>query len=660
MSGTMSVNGLASGLSTDDIVTKILDIARRPQTNMKADKAIAQTKLAVWQNFNTSLLALKTSCDSIADAVDFKTNTVTSSDEDILTASASTDAQVGTYYLTVNKRALAHQVSTANSYTNLNDTVGTGSISFTFAEDSTKNFSVDIDSTNNTLTGLRDSINRANKSVQAAIINTGSSNAPEYRLILTSKDTGKASPFTTKSTLTGGTAPDLSKVVQQGIDAELTFGEGAGAIPVSKSSNTITDLIPGVTLNIASVNTGKIVKIDVERNTDSVKEAITGFVSKYNEIVDAFGAQFTYDADSGETGTLFGDYQLQSVQMDIEAAVGNVVSGLSKEFNALSSLGITQDTDGKLEINDSTLSKALENNLNDVAKVFGANLESDSSYISFAASTSETQPSGNTKWGVEITQAARQAQVTAGTEMGATLDADEKLTINGKDIQLKDGMTRQQVVDEINAHTSDTDVIAVLTDSTGTGTGNFLTLKRARYGSNGNFSAISNRSNDITKGSSSGIGTTLVAPNVPLGESGYGRGLQGLDVQGTINNAECTGNGQILTVTSSSNAASKGLSLVVTSPTAMSTKVQFTKGIGNSLRDLLSKMTSSGGTIANIEESINEQIDDLDKSIADWDTRLAAKSDQLYAKFNSMESQLSNLQQQGNYISSALTSKSSS
>ncbi|MHB9037473.1 MAG: flagellar filament capping protein FliD [Armatimonadota bacterium] len=660
MPGTMSVGGLASGLQTDQIISKIMEYARLPQKNMQADQLIAKSKLVAWQEINTRVMALKTSVNSVADTIDFKLNSITSSDTDILTASATADAAPGTYYLKVTQRAQVHQVASNNTYATTNDVIGTGTVSFAFTNDATKNFSVNIDSNNNTLSGLRDAINHADKGVQAVIVNSGSSTTPQYQLLLTTADSGTNSAFTVSNTLAGGTAPDLTRVVQQGIDAQITFGQGAGALSVTKSSNTITDLIPGVTLNIASADASKTIKLDVTRDTESIKKSIQGFVDQYNSFSDSIKTNFKFDTKTNETGTLFGDYQLQMVQQDIASTVGNIVTGLNSQYNALASIGITRDTDGHLAINDKTLSDALANNLDDVSRVFGADLNSDSTYVSYAASTSSTQSSGNTKWSVNVTQAARRSQVTAGVAMSAPLGADEKLTINGKEVFLTSGMTLDNVITAINAKSNESGVTAVRTGADGTGTGDFLTLRRMRYGSSTNFSVLSTVSN--ASAGTTGVGNVLIAPNVPAGQNGLGVGLLGLDVEGTINGLACTGSGQILTAKppdSSTNAA-KGLSLVVTADAPMATNVQFTKGIGSSLRDLLSTMTSSKGIVTQAQESLNTRISNLTDLIADNEVSMQTKQEQLYAKFTAMESQMSKLQGQGNYISSMLSSNSSS
>lgn len=669
MAGTMSIGGLISGLQTSDIISKIMEIARRPQTQLKTDKTDAQLRLSIWQDLNTRILALKTAADTIAVPGAFANCQANSSDLTVLQATAGTSAVPGTYYLTVKSRAQSHQIaglcpgSPAAPFTSPTADIGTGKVSFTFAADPTKSFDVTIDSTNNTLTGLRDAINRANKSVRASIINTGTASSPSYQLILSSTTTGEAARFTVSADPT--ILVDFSTVIQQGSDAEIQLGsggEGATPITVKKDTNTITDLIPGVTLNVINPAPDAAVKLEIVRGTNVIKDSIQKFVQQYNDLSDAIAAQFKYDAASGTSGALMGNWDLQTVQIALSSVVGGTVEGVDRRFSALATIGITQDTQGHLQIDDAVLTKAIDNNLTDVSRLFAADLTSDSAYVSYLSSSSSTRPSPTTGWSVVITQAARQAQVTAGVAMTGTLDTDEVLTIysdssrasTATPISLSRGWTLSRVIAEINTYSDRTGVAAVATKADGTVSSNpeenvYLTLRSVRYGSTANVYAFSNVSNST--GSTSGLGKKLVTISDPGGESGTGVGLAGLDVAGTINGEACKGTGQMLTANpADSNSAIKGLSLLITSTSPMSTKVYFTKGIGTLLRDTLVSMTSLTGIVTAAQNSINTEISDLDKRIADMEERLNTQEEKLWKQFNNLESQLAKLQDQGNYL----------
>ena len=159
MAGTMSISGLVSGLKTDDIVAKVMERARAPLARLQNQKALNQQRLVAWQDINMRILGLKIKAEGIADAADFRAASATSSELTIVNAVATTDATPGAYYLKVTSRAQAHQVtSQAGAFTSVNDLVGTGTVHFGLANGTS--FDVTLDSSNNTLSGLRDEINK--------------------------------------------------------------------------------------------------------------------------------------------------------------------------------------------------------------------------------------------------------------------------------------------------------------------------------------------------------------------------------------------------------------------------------------------------------------------------------------------------------------------
>jgi len=660
MSGTMSIGGVASGLKTDEIIAKVMEYARRPQTKLQNNMVLAQQQLQAWQAMNTRILALKIKCDSIANSAGFELKRATSSNMDIVVPIAGETAPVGTYYLKVNSRAQSHQVA-SETFNSVETDVGTGTVEFSFSQDATKDFSVTVDSANNTLAGLRDAINRAEKGIQAVIINSGSDTDPSYQLLVSADETGAASEFTVSTAgLAGGTqTPNVNQIVQQGDDAEIVFGEGAGAITVSKTANTITDLIPGVTLSIGNPDPEKTVKVSIARDTSSVKNAIEAFVQQYNDLSAAIESEFAYDSETGDSGMLLGSTQLQLVQASIGSVISQSVTGVSTSFSVLSSVGITLDTEGKLQIDDAILTEALDDNPTDVMKLFAAKLTSESTYVSYVSANSDTKASGAAGWTVDVTQAARRAQVTAAVPVSAPLDQNETLTINSKTISLTAGMSLTEVINKINEYSSETGVSALSTGAGGSGSGSYLTLRHIRHGSKQDFTAYSSLSNG--SGNTSGLGHSVVSGADPDGETGTGVGWSGLDVEGTINGERATGNGQILKADpEDSDSDIKGLVLNVTTSSPLSTKAYYTKGIGVTLRDMIVNMTSSTGLVTSAQDSLTTEIDDLTDRVAEMEERYVAQEDRLWSQFNAMESQLSKLQQQGNYLTSQLAALNTS
>lgn len=842
MSGTASISGVISGMKTDDIITKMMDLAKAPMTRMQAQQTDLQNKIKAWQEVNTRVLALKSKSDVLAKADSFQTTTFSSSDTNILSGSTSTAAEPGTYYIKVNALAKTNQLK-SQGFADVNGTtIGTGSITigagsagrtagsllsgtvesvtlaantslstgaqtltvdsvatsankqmnaafsgadvdaaraqdagdagnisingidFSFDDGATLGDVVDaingrasdtgvtaqitgssddwhvtltqqahggdkqiaytedasvlnggsannytatgtnavghiggtvfnagtgdtlqdangdiivlnssatagaksnafsiaggttinIDNTNNTLTGLRDAINSANVGVKASIVNDGSTTAP-YRLVITSNTSGAAGAITMDgSNLSGGTSPMFS-TLQPAQDASLTLGEGAGAITVTKSTNTITDLIPGVTLNLKNADPGKTIEVDIAQDTSSAKQAIKDFVDQYNNLVDYIGQQFKYDAGTNTAGTLFADTRLQSLLSDLRSDLSNPVSGLSQTIKIMSQVGVTSTNDDKLQIDETKLDAALQDNFDQVQKLFAKVGETTNANVTFVAGTSKTKTSGTDGYAVDITQVATQSYIRAGAKQTGTLAQNETLTINDVKIDLAMGMTQSQVVTKINESSNKTGVSASIDNS------GYLTLKRISYGSAGHITVRSSVSASTNSGANSGIGSMTATESSFAGELGAGIGAAGLDVQGTINGEAATGSGQFLTG-NKGNAHSEGLVIRFTgTSTGAFGKVNYTEGIAGILSDYASNATASTtGVISSAQNGLQTQIKSLNDDMAKLQARLDEQEQRLNEQFSAMEDALGQLQSQSSQLTAQITSMNKS
>ena len=642
-----SISGIVSGVQTDEIIQKMIEVQSRPINNLQSQQALLTAKLTAWQDANTRLLAIKTAALALLNPFTFQSRKAVSSNSDLVAAQATAGASVGSYTFRVTSLASAHQMA-SQAFSDTNATsVGTGTI--TIQVGSGPATVVSITDANNTLAGVRDAINQANAGVQAIIINEGPANNPSYRLMLVSNTTGTAGAITVNANLSGGAGLTLS-TVQAATDAVLQFGEGSGALTVTKSSNTISDVIPGVTLTLKKADPNTPVTVDVRGDTEAPKSAVKTFVDAVNSFNKFVKEQFRYDPETNETGTLFGDYALAGIQSDLMSRLSDVVVGASKEAMALSQIGITLSATGELVVNDAMLEDALSNNSEAVAKLLGVVGTTTDDGVTFLSAGSAKASSVG--YAVNITQVATRARVTAGAAMGDTLSVDETLFVNGSEIKLKAGMTREQVVAAINAMSGTTGVTASLTDANGEGSGNYLTLTTTRYGSAASVSVVSNVA---ASGGGTGFGVVTVTQLNPAGETGNGTGAPGQDVQGTINGEPATGSGQVLTG-NSSNPNTAGLSVLVTSTTAGEHGVvRITRGIADAVDRLLAfVINEKSGPVQTAQESLNTQIEDVKRNIEEMQKRVDANVEALRKKFIDMEAALGKLQSQSAYLSAQI------
>ncbi len=663
MSGsTASISGIISGLDTSTIISEMVSIAQQPENQLQTQVSTLQTQLSAWQSFNTQLLALQTSASAISSPVSFNANTVTSSDQNVITGTADSTATAGTYYVTVSNTAQSEQLS-SQGFANTTDAIGTGNVNISFANG--KSFSVTLNSNTDTLAGLCDAINNANGGVNAEIVNTGNQSDP-YQLLLTSKQTGTAYAMTVDTSgLSGGTAPVINQVVQAASDANLQLGTGSGQISITKSSNTIDDVIPGITLNLASADKNQTVTLQVQPDTSTMEQSIQSFVTQYNSVADYINQQFTYTPPGASSSTssttttteppLFGSFDLQTVQNQLVTALNAKAPGLTGSVQSLADVGIGWNQSGELTLNTGQLQQALQSNPDAVSALFSTGFTSSSPDISYVSNTASTQPSPTAGYTVDVTQTAAESSITAGVAQSAPLVQSEVLTLNSSTIVLQQGWSQQQVIDAINKDTQYTGVTASATGADGTGTGNYLTLTQTGYGSDNHVQVQSDVSSSA---GGTGLGTTPVTETSPAGESDSGTGVVGRVMIGTINGVQATSDGQYLTAQAGTNGANtaNGLELKITATAPFSATVNFTKGVAAQAADALSQATGVSGSVNTAEKSVNSQISDLNKQITNWNTYISNYQNQITTEFNNMETALGKLESQGEAITQLLGS----
>ncbi len=227
---------------------------------------------------------------------------------------------------------------------------------------------IDISAANSSLTGIRDAINNAKAGVSASIINVGNG---QYRLSVTSNDTGSDNAMTLS--VSGDSALQSfmgydPKASSNGMEESVTAQNAkltVNNVPIENSSNTISDALEDITLNLNDVTTGNQT-LTITKDTSKAESAIKAWVDAYNALQDTFSSLTKYTAvDAGaesqdtSNGALLGDSTLRTIQTQLKTLLGNTHS--SSDYKTLSQIGITTDAStGKLELSTDKLQAALK------------------------------------------------------------------------------------------------------------------------------------------------------------------------------------------------------------------------------------------------------------------------------------------------------------
>lgn len=179
-----------------------------------------------------------------------------------------------------------------------------------------------------------------------------------------------------------------SRQIQAGLDANLTVD----GVTVTSSSNTVADVIPGVTLNLKKASSDTTLTLNVERDYDAIKEKIEEFVTSFNDVIEAIHVQMTYDQDTKKPGgPLFGDSTLRMIKSNLTDLILNRISGLSDNFSTLGLIGIKIGNDGKLTIDEDDLQDYLESHFDDIKRLFAVDWSSTNSNLTYTYHTLDTK-----------------------------------------------------------------------------------------------------------------------------------------------------------------------------------------------------------------------------------------------------------------------------
>jgi flagellar hook-associated protein 2 len=389
----VTFGGLATGLSTDEIITKLIAVQRRPIDRLESDKEHEATRLKAYGQLNTRLNDLKKAADAMNISSEVRTSRVSLSSENNLTA-AATNASSGSYNIGVAQLAQM-QKNVSNGYASKTSGIfGTGSLSI-------NGQAITIDATNNSLQGIMTAINGQSTTtgVNATIINDGSGATP-YRLILTGKDASTS--FSVTSALTGGLGVELSTTKTQSAQQAVVIIDGT---PVISNSNAISDVISGVTLNLNAANVKTYAgteevgvdswkwidppqytqtTLNVADDPSALKEKISTFVSSYNKVMEWINkaydtktvAEATADAATSATSTeedilsdyLRGDSTVNSVKRGLQSILTDTITN-SGSLHTLADVGIATNKDGTLTLSSSKLDSAMGTGLDAMVKL---------------------------------------------------------------------------------------------------------------------------------------------------------------------------------------------------------------------------------------------------------------------------------------------------
>ena len=583
--------GIGSGLDVTTIVSQLMAAEQAPLTAITTKQTVNSTKLSAYGTLKSGFASFQTAIKSLSDLSKIQAVTTTSSDTSVLSATSASGAVPGDYEIAVTQLAQAQKLAAVGQVSD-SAAIGTGVLSFDFGSLSGSVFnsngqaskSVTIDASCNTLSGIRDAINAANIGVNASIVNDGG--ASPYRLLLSNTQTGAANQMKISVSDGAGGAgstaltallthnPSGSQTLTQTVaaqDAHLTVD----GLAITKSSNSISDVVPGITLTLKKLTGSTPASLSVARDTATVTSAVQGLVDGYNTLMQSLKTLSSYDLTAKKGAALNGDSLVRSIQNQLRSIVTGALPASGSNLTRLNQVGITMQATGTLALDSAKLKTVIDTQFDKLPSLFATTTRKTSAgtgstttttaatgtpsdpLVSYVGASSATQ-SGS--YALSVNQLA-----TSGSWVGLALPGSTTITAGVNDnLQVTLDGASASVTLAPGSYTQDALASAVQSainsNSTFQSAASFvvrtavngaLRLDSGRYGANSGISLAGTAA------------ATLINGNLPTGTVTTSNGL---DVAGTIDGV--AGIGSCTTLQAAPGTASEGLSVNVNSPAA--------------------------------------------------------------------------------------------
>lgn len=652
--------GAGSGIDTTSLVTQLTEIERAaPQERI--DSAVEKTEAQI-SDFGLIKSALATLQDAAQVLVDpeglFSKSASFTESTAIVPTELDTDVLTGTYAFEVTTIAQSQSLS-STTFSATTDAVGEGTLTFkfgdwdagvtTFTEDTTTTSkTVTIDSTNNTLAGLRDAINDGDFGVQASIVNDGTN----LRLLITA-ESGENKQLEITVSESGGSptnndASDLSRFAfnasgsqltqnQAGVDATLSVN----GLSITRSSNKVDDVVDGLSLDLLKASPGEIVNVTVTDDKAFAEQNIRDFVDAYNTFLETIEPAVGFDEENEVRGSLANDALSKSILSQIRTDISSAIPGLTgTTFTTLTTIGIRTELDGTLSIDEDDFEDALDDNFEDLQKLLAPQTSSTASGITVNSYGAQTVTGS---YAVSITTNPVKGTYAGSTFSGVTFPFDTTgktytftATVNGTSSASITIPTATYATGNDLAST----IQSLINDDT--------TLKA------NNASVVVTFDTDHLDFTSNKYGATSIVSftaassdlSTDLGIS-VANGTAGTDVAGSVNGEVGFGLGNVLLPKLGNDA--EGLTLIV-DESATSATVSFSRGFAGELDTLIDDFLSSTGLIVAREANLEQKLEDLDDDQELLDRRMTIFEERLMRQFIAMESILNGLNSSGSFL----------
>lgn len=664
---SISSLGIGSGLDLSGLVTNLVSAERAPvDSRLNRYESTLTTDLSGVGLMRGALSGFQGSLSSLSNSDNFSNRKISNSQPSEITATVSQNASIGSYSVEVSNLASAQSLA-SSAYAALDSEVGTGSLQIKFGTITGPSFTsftpdassaiqtITVDSSNNTLSGLKDHINSNDYGVTASIVNDGTG----YRLTLLSDSTGANAAMEITVTDTGDASDTdingLSNLAYNALAQNVTQTQVAkdanltiNGLPITSATNSLSEAIEGVTLSLnAETAVGVPAKIVISEESSQISLAIKDLIAGFNAMISTLNDLSSSNPETGEVGILAGSSVVRSFTSQIRNVLTSPVDGLNGDIRAMVDIGITTQSDGSLSIDSSKFDAAVAANPLDALGLFSAVGQASDSLITYNGSSDSTDEG---EYAVNITQLASRAEFTGNSVLAfpLTIDADNdelSLTVDGtstgtisiaQDSYASGDDLAAELQLKINSSSLLQDAektVAVSFDATNSR----LVINSGSFGSSSTVAI-----NSVDTNTAAQLGLTAIS------------GADGVDVAGTIGGVPGTGDGNTLTIESGSP---NGISIDVEGNSLGDRgTIKFVRGFVDTLDTLLESYLDSDGVLSAREDDISKSLDGIKDERDTLELRMEALNVRLVREFSALDILISQFQTTGEYLSQQLAS----
>jgi len=367
---TISSAGIGSGLDVNSIVSQLMAIERQPLTALETKATAIQSTVSEYGKIKSAVSTLRDLASKLASSTTWGQTTSNSSSTAV--SATTNNSAAGSYTVEVQALASVQTIATGTAVPATTTpgagtlhielgSYGAGQTSFTPKAGAT---AVDIAvAATDTLADVRDKINAAGAGVTALIMTDASGS----RLLIRSNTSGAANAFRTSGITSLAFDPSAGVATMAQSQTAADAAATVNGLAVTSPSNTLSNIVDGLTLNLSTLTTGPVT-VNVVTDSEALKKTITDFAAAYTALVKLIATDTKYDPTTKKGGILQGDSAATGLQRQMRTLAG-AGSGASALFGHLSDAGLELQGDGSMTVNATKLANAL-GNLAEVKKMF--------------------------------------------------------------------------------------------------------------------------------------------------------------------------------------------------------------------------------------------------------------------------------------------------